>query len=76
MGKWFTFPITRKFFLGLLALIGTFVLAMKGSMSGAEWLAGVGLVLGIHNASNITDKKLNGPQAAVNTAAGTPTTVG
>jgi len=52
--------MTRKYSLALLGLIGSFVLAAAHLLSGSEWVTVVTLILSVHGAANVTDKKLGG----------------
>jgi hypothetical protein len=50
----------RKFLMAVGCGVASFVLAWKGVVSGSEWVAVTSLVLGIHGAANVIDKKLGG----------------
>lgn len=50
----------RKFLITVATLAGTFVLVLKGAVTGHDWIWFAGGVLGVHHASNVTDKKLGG----------------
>lgn len=51
---------TRKFILAFLGLVGSFALCWTGRVSGAEWVAGLSLILAVFGTANVIDKKMGG----------------
>lgn len=50
----------RKFILACFASVSAGALCYLGKISGGEWVAVQGLVLGLFGAANVIDKKLGG----------------
>lgn len=51
---------TRKFFITVAGSIGAFFLCWVGKLQGHDWLIFQSIVLGVHHAANVVDKKLGG----------------
>jgi hypothetical protein len=50
----------RKFILAAFASVSAGVLCYLGKITGGDWVAVQGLVLGLFGAANVIDKKLGG----------------
>jgi len=49
--------LSRKFIAATVAQITATVGLFTGHLSGAEWITATGLILGIHNLSNVANKR-------------------
>lgn len=52
--------MSRKYSLACFFALASVALCLYKCISGAEWVTTVGLVLGVHGAANVVDKKFGG----------------